>query len=315
MGSQTASLLPPPLRDQRGLAFAAALDSSIDIDPWLACPLALPHAPDEVLWELARQFGVAGPLWQAMPTRQHKERLVSRALRLHRHRGTPWVIEELMRLLGYTDAYVLDRANALLYNAEADHDGQHIFAPAWTDIFYSLYYDGEAIHNGAKKFSPAAESLWSDYRIRLDIAADSRPLAAAERVQAASLAESWAPLRAKFGGWYARHLIRTPSSNPQFDAAKIARVTIYDDQANEQTIENIWAHQLAPSSAATPRLFASARGWAIRWRLSRAELRVPHIARAALIQQGGIPLDTQPLPRIDRAKDAFYEGFWLLEAQ
>jgi len=117
-----AAILPSVMRDQRGLAFAAAVDAAIDIDTWLACPLAVEHAPDVVLWELARQFDVAGPLIQAMRTRSQKERLLKNALLLQKKRGTSWSVEELMRLLGYTDAKVLDRVamERLNYNAEVE---------------------------------------------------------------------------------------------------------------------------------------------------------------------------------------------------
>jgi len=58
--------LPPPVRDTRGHAFAAAIDQSCLLEPFLACPAKTDIAHDAVLLELARQLGVAGPLWQAM---------------------------------------------------------------------------------------------------------------------------------------------------------------------------------------------------------------------------------------------------------
>jgi P2-related tail formation protein len=126
MGS-TAGLLPSVLRDERGLAFAAAADHVLAINPWLACPLKIEHAPDEVLWHLARQFGVAGPLYQAMKTRAQKERLARIALPMQRKRGTPWAMAEVMRLLGFSDAEVMDRIGLLMYNGSIDHDGTELF--------------------------------------------------------------------------------------------------------------------------------------------------------------------------------------------
>ena len=275
----TAALLPPILKDVRGLAFAAALDKSLELDPWQACPLKIDHAPEVVLWELARQFGVAGPLYQAMKTRGQKERLVEMALRLQRKRGTPWAVAEVMRLLGFTDAMVMDRTGYLLY-------------------------DGEAIHDGAYYFE-ALFSEWSDYGVRLYIDKDSREFKDYDREQAETLAAEWAPLRCKLVGWQARHVLTTAVENVANEAAKLSSIVLMDKALNTYVLQNYWLRW--------PKDNGDGGDCEIRWRRLPGSLPLANVATLTLFTQGGWVLDRQDLPQIDLAPNVTYEGVWTLK--
>jgi hypothetical protein len=226
-----ASLLPPPVRDERGRAFAACVEASESLDPWQACPAKASSAPDEVLHSLAFQNGVAA-LWHAMSTRAQKEALVASAPLLQRRRGTPWAVEEIMRVLGFTDAFVLDRVRLLLYDGDAFHDGAHDF---------------EA---GFPKFG--------DYLIRLYLGPKSRPLRAAGRAAAAELARVWSPLRSNLLGFHARHVLETPVDDPAVEAAAVRTVVLKGPSGQTATVAPL---KLAQGGSVT-----------VRWRLASVPL-------------------------------------------
>jgi len=271
----TAAILPPVLRDQRGLAFAAAVDAAIDIDTWLACPLAVEHAPDVVLWELARQFDIAGPLYQAMATRTQKERLVRSALRLQRKRGTPWSVEEVMRLLGFTDAKVLDRTNILLYDGEAIHDGTYVF---------NAYF-----------------SHWNQYIIRLCLDANSRAFTEFDREQATLIAADWSPLRSELIGWEIRHLITSYAIEPAYEAARVYQIILFDKTGNRQYIENDWT-QIHKNNSVN-----------LRWRLPQGQMTLSEVALVALGDRNNDVLFKTDVPVVAAAPNVTLEGVWTIE--
>jgi hypothetical protein len=299
----TAELLPPVMRDTRGIAFAAALDASLNIDPWLSCPLAVSHAPDVILWELARQFDVAGPLYQAMKTRERKEKLVTTALRLQRKRGTPWSVEEIMRLLGFTDAKVLDRVNWLLYDGEAIHDGIYLY-DGGINRAVILRYGGEAIHDETYLYDGIyrrTERGWADYTIRLYIDDKSREFGDLDRAEAAMLADDWAPLRSVLAGWEPRHLTTSVVDDPLAFAESVWRVILMDGGFGRQVLKDFWVQLIEDGN------------YALRWRLRPEDLTIPEVRTIVLIRRDGSEIERVTLPVVRAANNVFYEGYWRIE--
>jgi hypothetical protein len=286
-----SQLLPPPVRDERGRAFAACLGTSAALEPFLACPAktaAAPDAsgaagrtPDAVLLALARQHGVGGGLWQAMATRAQKEALVDSAMLLQRRRGTPWAVEEVMRLFGYSDAYVLDRARLLVY-------------------------DGEAIHDGAYSFE-AGFGSFGDYLLRLFIAPDSRALEAPDREEAIILAGAWAPLRSRLVGIHARHVLASRIERPMEAAQSVGAIVLRsganaDGMAPRQEMHKFWLETKQESVT-------------VRWRVNAANLQIPDIRDIALLKIGGLlEIERRSMPPIAAAPLVTYEGAWTLTA-
>jgi hypothetical protein len=298
MSSQTAAILPPVLRDERGLAWAAALDASLTLDAWQACPLEVGHAPGIVLWELAKQEGMAGPLWQAMRTRALRERLVASAPKLQHRRGTPWAVEEVMRIIGYTDADVLDRSGILLY-------------------------DGEAIHNGHYTFD-SGFAEWSDYVIRLCIDGRSRAFLEPDRERAAFLAAAWAPLRCELVGWYARHVTGHAVESPASEAAAISAVVLRDaGLGNKFELQNgdYWIQFISSNGDIQRPLehnelasIAEDGDYVVRWRLSPGRVPLSDVSRVSLVMQGGAATH-RDLPSVAMAGNVTYEGYWVISKE
>jgi len=328
---ETAELLPPVLQTERGQALGAAADGAYSLDPWLACPLNIEHAPDEVLWSLARQFDVAGPLMQAMRTREQRERLIRDALLLQKKRGTPWSVEEVMRLIGYSDAKVLDRANmALLYDAEAAHDGTHAFDGGGGLVKVKRYsgagrpYDSGSPNGlgGAAEWSePLAASgfgaradgdphlynaiktyyryRWTDYRVRLYVDGASRSFMAEDLAVALALAEAWAPLRATLIGWDVRHVVASSVWSPAELAENLSGLSLWDSRGNSYMVSP-WAAPLGHD------------GVSLRWRMWSDELPLQGILAAALVGRDGQELLRAALPAVGAAENVIYEGVWEL---
>jgi len=285
----TEDLLPPSVKDLRGRAFAAAIDGSAALDPYLACPADTKTAPLQVLWELARQAGVAGPLWQAMNDeddedrdRANKEALVNSAVLLQRRRGTRWAVEQVMRLLGYSDAYVLDRTRLVIHDGTEHHSGP------------PPYYESGFDHFG-------------DYLIRLFIDEQSRSFGVADRQQAATLAAAWAPLHSGLQGFHARHVLISYVQDPAGTASEIAAIELRpsDPARPAQVIESIWITNQGPNRT-------------INWRLNPAQATVPDVKHLALVRLGRLStVETREnLPIIAMDTAVTYEGTWtLLEAR
>jgi hypothetical protein len=147
-----------------------------------------------------------------------------------------------MRVLGFTDALVLDRVRLLLYDGDALHDGAHDF---------------EA---GFLKFG--------DYLIRLCLGPESRPLRAADRAAAAELVRVWAPLRGNLLGFHARHVLETPVDDPAVEAAAVVSVVLKGP--NGQT------------AAAAPWKVPADGSVTVRWRIPVGALPLPEVCALAL---------------------------------
>ena len=308
--TRTASLLPPVLQQtERGQALGAAADGAYSLEPWLACPLHVETSPDEALWSLARQFDVAGPLMQAMRTRAQRERLIRSALLLQKKRGAPWSVEEVMRLIGYSDAYVIDRKRMgkLAYDGEAAHDGIYAF-DGGGGIVKLKRYRGDTLHDGPWGGSHVFDGVtgyyqyqWTDYRIRLYIDSNSRPFEPPDMAEAFMLAEGWAPLRATLIGWDARHCAASVVSDPSDYASGVLGVALEDAGGNAALVYH-WAQPLQGGAVA------------IRWRSWFDDLPMGEVCAVGLVGKDGRELERVELPPVAAAENVIYEGFWKLEA-
>ena len=94
-------LLPPPLaaddRYQVLGAIAAARLSDIDITPVLV--YLIDTVDTTALPVLADQFHILGEGWQFARTEAEQRQLLKRAIELHRYKGTPWAIQQVLDTL------------------------------------------------------------------------------------------------------------------------------------------------------------------------------------------------------------------------
>lgn len=94
-------LLPDGIRDERAERLLALLDAWDEIPLERALVYRVSEASPDALRQLAWQFHVMGVEgWGLAITRDQRERLVSRAMELHRYKGTPWAVRRALEALG-----------------------------------------------------------------------------------------------------------------------------------------------------------------------------------------------------------------------
>jgi len=346
---KTASLLPPVLRTERGHALGAAADAAYSLEPWLACPLHIETSYDEVLWALARQFDVAGPLMQAMRTREQRERLIRNALLLQKKRGTPWSVEEIMRLIGYSDAKVLDRTNmALLYDAEAAHDGTHAFDGGKGLMKVKRYsgkgrpYDG-GLPGDSGQVTGDSYGGGSAAPIPENGAGDSPH----QQLSTANCQLSTVPphvydgvkeyYRYKWTDYRIRLCIGEGSRSFTAEDLAVAFALAEDWAPLRATLIGWDARHVVTSRVADPAGLAEGGlgvslwdgrgasyvvphwamplghdGVALRWRMWSEELPLREVLAASLVGRDGQELIRAALPAVEAAENVIYEGIWEL---
>lgn len=82
----------------------------------------------DVLPFLASQFDMLGYNgWVLADTVAKQRALLKRAFEFKRHHGTPWVIKEVLKLLGYTDVIIREGVDKT-YNGTFDYDGTETYS-------------------------------------------------------------------------------------------------------------------------------------------------------------------------------------------
>jgi phage tail P2-like protein len=145
-------LLPPPVADERGLAFLEALDRLAELDLTPLLVYRLESVPESALYALAWQLGVLGPAgWDLAETAEQRRDLLRRAIQLHRRKGTPWAVRESLRALGYPDAAVVEETGLLFCFR----------------VHLGLLQDGDAIPAERQALLLATVAAWQNVRSHL----------------------------------------------------------------------------------------------------------------------------------------------------
>lgn len=124
-------------------------------------PQALPH--------LAEQFHVMGlEGWPAAKNIEAQRSLIKSAIELHRHKGTPWAMKQVLRSVGYADAVI-------------------------EEGLPPLRYDGATSYSAEEKYSNG--SRWAVFRVLVDIG-ENKGVGGEELSQLLGMIESVKPARA-----------------------------------------------------------------------------------------------------------------------
>ena len=94
-------LLPPPLAGDerfRVLGQLAARVSEVDLSPLLVYLVDTVDA--SALPVLAEQFHLLGEGWELAPNEDERRLLIKTSIELHRHKGTPYAVRLIFRVLG-----------------------------------------------------------------------------------------------------------------------------------------------------------------------------------------------------------------------
>ena len=128
--------LPPPLAgDERFALLCELLDerlAELDLNVMLVYLIDL--VKPSLLTVLADQFSLLDEAaWLLAESVDAKRNLIKNAAELHRFKGTPWAIREVIRLLGFGEVTLQEGFNDQTYSGSIDHDGTYVYgAPsAW----------------------------------------------------------------------------------------------------------------------------------------------------------------------------------------
>lgn len=143
-------LLPPPLAsDERfrilGQIVAQRI-SEIDLSPLLVYLIDL--VTPSALALLGEQFSMSGEDgWNLAESDEAKRALIKGAIELHRQKGTPWAIREVVRRLGFGEVELIEGIGRLRYDGQRRHDGKMIHGDPSAWAVYRVILLERAITN------------------------------------------------------------------------------------------------------------------------------------------------------------------------
>lgn len=132
-------ILPESLQHDNTIQSAAkALDSEFSVIdsaiPTLSLWNRIESMTEPELSTLAGQFSLIDePVWGQAEEDETKRTLLQGALELHRYKGTPWSIREVMRTLGYGEIELIEGIGNLYYDGTGEYDGVYTYGQenAW----------------------------------------------------------------------------------------------------------------------------------------------------------------------------------------
>lgn len=163
-------LLPTSVTDERSEAVLELIERLAEIDLVPLLVYRIDSVPAAALYVCAWQFGVTGlGGWELANTEAQRRELVRRAIEFHRHKGTGWVIREVLAAVGF---------------------------PVTVDEFWGRnLYDGTRLYDGTVTYSVAA--VWADFGVIFGDPADAQPITAAKRDLLRGVVEAWKPARCR----------------------------------------------------------------------------------------------------------------------
>lgn len=152
--------LAADLRFQTLGALAGRLNA-IDLQPLLVYLVDTVNA--SALQALAEQFSLVGDGWELAESDEARRGLIRGAIELHRYKGTPWAIREVIRRLGLGEVTIIEGL------ADRVRDG-------------TIRRDGIYVHGDAH--------AWAKYRVILQ-----QPITNDQAAQLRTLLAAYAPAR------------------------------------------------------------------------------------------------------------------------
>ncbi|AUH51097.1 phage tail protein I [Chromobacterium sp. ATCC 53434] len=119
--------LPPALAGDtrsRILGVLAARISAVDVSGLLV--YLVDNVTSSALPLLAEQFSLPGDGWELAESDDARRHMIKGAIELHRYKGTPWAVREVIRRLGLGEATLIEGLAGQLRNGTIRHDGMHV---------------------------------------------------------------------------------------------------------------------------------------------------------------------------------------------
>lgn len=157
--------LPPALAgDERFAQLCELLGETFDgLDLGAMAVYLVDQVKASLLPSLAEQFSLLDEAaWLLAESEAARRNLIKNAVTLHRYKGTPWAIRELIRLLGFGEVTLLEGLGGLDYDAEATFNGVRVYGDTGSWPVYRVFLNqpvtndqAELLHRVLRATAPA----------------------------------------------------------------------------------------------------------------------------------------------------------------
>ncbi|AMX39032.1 TPA: phage tail protein I [Escherichia coli] len=126
--------LPPPLEGDISLRTLGRLAGRLDnIDLSVLMVFLVDIVDSSALPWLGEQFSLSGDGWELAESDGVRRMLIKAAIELHRYKGTPWSIREVIRRFGFGEVDLIEGTGRLSYDGNRSYNGLFVHgdAAAW----------------------------------------------------------------------------------------------------------------------------------------------------------------------------------------
>ena len=126
--------LPPPLEGDISLRTLGRLAGRLDnIDLSVLMVFLVDIVDSSALLWLGEQFSLSGDGWELAESDDVRRMLIKAAIELHRYKGTPWSIREVIRRFGFGEVDLIEGTGRLSYDGNRSYNGLFVHgdAAAW----------------------------------------------------------------------------------------------------------------------------------------------------------------------------------------
>lgn len=126
--------LPPPLEGDISLRTLGRLAGRLDnIDLSVLMVFLVDIVDSSALPWLGEQFSLSGDGWGLAESDDVRRMLIKAAIELHRYKGTPWSIREVIRRFGFGEVDLIEGTGRLSYDGNRSYNGLFVHgdAAAW----------------------------------------------------------------------------------------------------------------------------------------------------------------------------------------
>ena len=126
--------LPPPLEGDISLRTLGRLAGRLDNSDLSVLMVFLVDIVDSsALPWLGEQFSLSGDGWELAESDDVRRMLIKAAIELHRYKGTPWSIREVIRRFGFGEVDLIEGTGRLSYDGNRSYNGLFVHgdAAAW----------------------------------------------------------------------------------------------------------------------------------------------------------------------------------------
>lgn len=126
--------LPPPLEGDISLRTLGRLAGRLDnIDLSVLMVFLVDIVDSSALPWLGEQFSLSGDGWELAESDDVRRMLIKAAIELHRYKGTPWSIREVIRRFSFGEVDLIEGTGRLSYDGNRSYNGLFVHgdAAAW----------------------------------------------------------------------------------------------------------------------------------------------------------------------------------------